>query len=122
MVVQRLRHDFAKVEVGVRFPVTTRIRYDHRPMPEPEPMKTCTRCGPQPRSQFTSDASKPDGLHTRCKSCRKITEKRMRVDPEDEAIRVAKDRLAEIFPTQYARLVFSERQRRHLLPDQVLAS
>lgn len=89
----------------------------------PEEMKTCTRCGPQPRSQFSSDASKPDGLHTRCKPCRRLTEKRApRVNPEEEAIRVAKDRLAEIFPTQYARLVFSERQRRHLLPDQVLAS
>jgi hypothetical protein len=37
-------------------------------------------------------------------------------------VRVAKNRLAEIFPTQFARLVFSERQRRHLLPDQELAS
>lgn len=76
-------------------------------------------------SQFTRDASKRDGLHTRCKDCRHSTEtkrdrprtQKQRLTQEQRQtaliVQVAKDRLAEMFPTQFARLVLSERRRVH---------
>jgi hypothetical protein len=88
-----------------------------------EAMKTCSRCGQQPLSAFSSDPSKKDGLHTRCKACRRQTEaKGPRRDTrtpaqvaQDEAIEAAKNRLTELFPTAYVKLVRSEQLRRELV-------
>ncbi len=33
--------------------------------------KKCTKCGPQPVSEFGKNASKPDGLKTECRVCAK---------------------------------------------------
>ena len=84
-------------------------------------VKNCSRCGPQPVSAFARDKSKADGLHTRCNPCRRWSESktpkpRTPEQLQDEAaIAAAKDRLAELFPTQFARLVLSERRRAELV-------
>lgn len=39
-----------------------------------EETRVCTRCGPQPISAFGKDITKPNGLKTRCKACRRVTE------------------------------------------------
>lgn len=88
-----------------------------------EATKNCSRCGPQPLSAFYSDADKKDGLHTRCKACRRQTETRgpkgdSRTPAQiahDEAIEVAKDKLTELFPTAYVKLVRSEQLKRELI-------
>lgn len=41
----------------------------------PETTRICTRCGPRPISEFGKDSTKPGGLKTRCKTCRRVTEK-----------------------------------------------
>lgn len=41
--------------------------------------KCCSRCGyAQPRSEFWRDASRPDGLHSQCKSCKNGVRKESR--------------------------------------------
>jgi NAD-dependent SIR2 family protein deacetylase len=68
--------------------------------------KQCSGCHEKKlRSQFTKDASKPDGLHTRCKACKKPRVKVV----VDNAREAAVERLIERHQGEFVRLYYSER-------------
>lgn len=75
--------------------------------------KLCSGCGvKKAQSSFTKDASKADGLHTRCKDCKNGQARRPpRKKPEDEAREAAITRLIERHQGEFIKLEYSERVR-----------
>jgi hypothetical protein len=65
----------------------------------PEELKFCTKCGEDKSpGEFGKDSSKPDGLRSWCKRCRKTTKKKIPDDIiykalENAAYRYIKERL-----------------------------
>lgn len=79
--------------------------------------KQCTGCGQKKAvSAFTKDASKSDGLHTRCKECKKPRKKKH--DATDDAREAAIERLIERHQGEFVRLEYSERVLRGLAQPQ----